>query len=351
MRIRVVFKPELGLGNYSKVLLPIPSTIELIQDLIVYIRETFGLPEPEIGAIFLSMDDFVLPGSQRVSEVLTKDDVVQVQTSFVTVGEYSNKRVHVSETQDEGHSAKLPRVDKEITDGFSENQDAGRASEKIDGTMELMKHDEITVNGVVPDLSTIPAVPTDSWKKTTLAEGDMIRFIDRSTSQGMVGVVREVFEEGMCGNPIIKFTHVNGPIDSLPLSDMKDLEVMPLQRDEYDEEASPILRIHPSPLLPPPPAIEEVSPDHVTRADNWKARQRKKSTAALRRQVEWFVKQESSVEVDDILQRPRIKDLCESFEELSEAVRDSKVIKFSEKIIDSGDPESSTMIITLVGEN
>ena len=359
MRIRVVFKPELGLGNYSKVLLPIPTTIELIRDLIVYMRETFGLPEQQIGAIFLSMDDFVLPDSQRVSDVITNDDVVQVQTSFVAAGENLNER----ENHDEGHSAKLPRIDTG-SDGTSENRDEGppaklprieAESEMPDAKMESKKHEELGITAdsdEVADLSSISAVPTDSLTKITLAEGDMIQFIDRSTEHRMKGVVREVIEDGMCGNPIIKFTHVNGPIDSLPLSDMKELEVIPLQKDEeHDEEASPVLKIHPNPPLPPLPAIEEVNPDRLKRADHWKARQRKKSTAALRRQVEWFVKQETSVEVDDILERPRIKDLCESFEELSEAIKESKVVKFSDKIIDSGDTESRTMIITLVEEN
>jgi hypothetical protein len=358
MRIRVVFKPELGLGSYSKVLLPIPTTIELIRDLIAYMRETFGLPEQQIGAIFLTIDDFVLPDSQRVSDVLTNDDVVLVQTSFVAAGEYLDNR----ENHDEGHSAKLPRIDTG-SDGTSENGDEGppaklpriEAESAIpDERTDLNKHEELGITAdsdEVADLSSISAEPTDSLTKITLAEGDMIQFIDRSTEHRMEGVVREVIEDGMCGNPIIKFTHVNGPIDSLPLSDMKDLEVVPLQREEHDDEASPVLKIHPSPPLPPLPAIEEVNPDHLKRADHWKARQRKKSTAALRRQVEWFVKQESSVEVDDILRRPRIKDLCESFEELSEAIKESKVVKFSEKITDSGDTESRTMIIILVEEN
>jgi hypothetical protein len=156
----------------------------------------------------------------------------------------------------------------------------------------------------------------------------------------MQGTVEERFDEPESGHAVVRFTHLNGPKDMLPLSDMLDLEVV----TSAHEEDSPVLKIHTSRERPVPIELNEApDPEQVRKGSMWKDKQRKKSVAALRRQVEWFVKQEGVVEVQEILQRPRIKDLCESFEDLSGAVQQSRILQIVSNA-ETGQPQTISLV-------
>ena len=79
MRVKVIFDSRLRLGDYSKVVIPIPHNVEYVQDLVEHLRETFGLNETDTGRITVSIDDFVITNNQLVKDVLVNDDMVRIR--------------------------------------------------------------------------------------------------------------------------------------------------------------------------------------------------------------------------------------------------------------------------------
>lgn len=325
MRLKVIFDADFDMGPYSKMILPVPASIDLVRDLTDLVRETFGLPENKTGRIIFSLDDFVLKETLRVSEVLRNDDVITARKDDLLVSHQDllqpSKHISSREDGDESPALKYPRIEPESQpqDNHLGSSVKSEAEKPIYSTSKVEMHLELDSRAF---LEYIPS------------EGDRITFTDESITQRLEGTVREVFVDQATGETLISFSHTNGPIDILPLVQMKDLAPL-------DQEASPALRIHPPPVKNAVETQAEIDLEHIKRAELWRKKQENKSFAALRRQIEWYVKQERTVDINDLLNRPRIKDLCGSMEDLVSAIEDSKLVEISKT-----DAQYITLVIT-----
>ena len=81
---------------------------------------------------------------------------------------------------------------------------------------------------------------------------------------------------------------------------------------------------------PPVSASGPLCEAWLAQANLWRKRQRSKSVAALRRQIEWFVKNEGSIGIEDVVNRSRIRDLTEDLDDVVEAITTSAVIRLGD---------------------
>ena len=172
-----------------------------------------------------------------------------------------------------------------------------------------------------------------------LKVGDTIRFIEKGQPAHTDGVVRGIQHDIRTEDNAVVFTNHLGSWDSLPLDAMTELVVtgrisVVKASPPPEPEAPPMpeIKTRASPLILPvsaPASLIKSDPDEADRRkiEQWRDRQRNKSLAALRRQIEWIVKQEGELSVDELMRKPRIRDLTERFDDVGEAVAKSGSVR------------------------
>ena len=412
MRLKVVFDQKLRLGDYTKVVVPVPKSIEQVSELIEYLRDTFGLPDEVTGPLSVSIDDFVITPDQDVVDALRNDDVIRVMMrkpvsgstplasgvkrqsvegsypvdstvkcarneEFTSPAEsrfMNDSTVKVADMDEfvspaESHPARVSDVKSSLTEEFASPAESNLLDEyTIVPTaaspdapplpsghgfftpFSMVSNDSpLNAAPILPDPvemedSPLPPVaefltPQSDIAPFPLKVGDTIRFIEKGQPAHTDGVVRGIQHDIRTEDNAVVFTNHLGSWDSLPLDAMTELVVtgrisVVKASPPPEPEAPPMpeIKTRASPLILPvsaPASLIKSDPDEADRRkiEQWRDRQRNKSLAALRRQIEWIVKQEGELSVDELMRKPRIRDLTERFDDVGEAVAKSGSVR------------------------
>ena len=365
MRVKVIFDSRLRLGEYSKVVVPIPNNVEFVQDLVEHLRDTFGLNEADTGRITVSIDDFVITNNQLVKDVLVNDDMIRIRCErtpdvrspvgsvtmqsvgddFVMV-ERPIKRLREFVKSESPPSPKFQRAEDDlppstgkvyqhVEDKVADLPSLAVIDESVmhDGP-GIVQHQEHSESDDVQEAENIlhKTASTDALRESVKSESSSSATIqhavdDISAPQEMPPQPEEeespdlptftVLEESsMHDVPAIIIGQAPAESDSMP-------------PESGSPASSPAFMIHPSaPIEPSALKLEGPDTEHVQRSDEWRDRQKKKSITALRRQLEWFVKQDGPLTPESLLSQPRVADLADSAADILEAVARSDKLRF-----------------------
>ena len=162
-----------------------------------------------------------------------------------------------------------------------------------------------------------------------IAVGDKIRFVEDGLSEHTIGVV-EGIDTALWGekDPVIIFKDHNESWDTLRLCKMNELEVIEKFRGDVVVDLVPESSKEPAiDLLSGQPAVGS---EKKSEKKSSRERQRDKSIAAMRRQIEWYVRDEGPLGIEDIANRTRIRDMSEEIEDVVEAIARSSKIRLGQ---------------------
>ena len=127
---------------------------------------------------------------------------------------------------------------------------------------------------------------------------------------------------------MIIFKDHNESWDTLRLCKMNELEVIEKFRGDVVVDLVPESSKEPAiDLLSGQPAVGS---EKKSEKKSSRERQRDKSIAAMRRQIEWYVRDEGPLGIEDIANRTRIRDMSEEIEDVVEAIARSSKIRLGQ---------------------
>jgi hypothetical protein len=130
---------------------------------------------------------------------------------------------------------------------------------------------------------------------------------DSKLCTGLVKGIKKCFTTGV--DVVVFEDQSTGTWDSLRITEMHGLKVVsedrerPRKRTKQDETS------------------------------DWPTKQREKSLSAIRRQIEWYLKSESSIPIDEIMSRQRVLDLTDCVEDVISAISKSEKAKLENGVV------------------
>ena len=343
MRLKVYFDTKLKLGDHSRVVVAIPPSVERVADLIQYLRDTFDIPESSTGPLSISIEEFLITPDQLVSDVLRNDDVIIVQPKRLSGSPSAgpatpenvpsrsivNKRPLTDDTPilTEEPSLKLRKEEvMELILKLEEESEQHSVSEPTVNPVVSVVQTNDNTETVFERESVAKEEPLPDHLSVELRPGDEIRFVSPNADCATHAIVRSVEKDPTSGEETVVFTGETGSWESMRLLDLVDLSIV--SRPTTGDMDEFIIR--PKTHIPEPEVKFEPDEADLKRVQSWRDRQRRKCISALRRQIEWIVKEEGSVGVPDLANRDRVKDLTDMESDVMEAVLASNKLCFDE---------------------
>jgi hypothetical protein len=182
------------------------------------------------------------------------------------------------------------------------------------------------------NIESLPSPKEEPVREHTSIElypGDEIRFFIGNVPEATHAIVRSVEKGTGNEDAVVEFTSDSGSWASMRLADMIDLSVVSraIRGSDDDFVVRPSLKLE---VLEEPPVKCEPDEADLKRIQSWREKQRKRCISALRRQIEWIIKEEGSLPLDDLAGRSRIKDLTDTKSDLLEAITASQRLSLDE---------------------
>lgn len=295
MRLKVTFE-GVDLKPSNKVILPVPEAIVKLSDLVVYLRETFGLPTHVISQVSLEMDGFHLQPDSFLCDVLSNDDLVTATCTACSSNagkQYNPTTVH--EARQPLVPTNFPLIPFSIGDTIQFIEEPS-SSDRMNSTVETV--------------AVVEGIDTALWGETN----PVIIFKDAQGSWDTLRLVKMTqltilkkaeFHEKVCTTDSID--HIDN--SSGNLIDTEECLEEKLKITSFTKREIPVI-----------PNI--IDPNGIS----WRKRQRTKSLGALRRQIEWFVKSEDRIDINELCLRRRISDITDDAADVEQAISNSHIL-------------------------
>lgn len=351
MRLKVNFDNKLKLGDRSRVVVALPRSVEYVRDLIEFLRDTFELNEDSTGPLSVSIDEFLITSDQLVSDVLRNDDVIIIQPKRISGSPSTPSNGESSPPCDaskrnledqpisilEEPALKIRKAEvMELLSKLEQDCDSGVQF----AVFEDATGDSAATRCMEPPISedthlnieSLPSPKEESVPEHTSIElypGDEIRFFIDNFPEATHAIVRTVAKGTCIEDAVVEFTSDSGSWVSMRLADMIDLSIVSRAIRGSDDEfvVRPSLKLE---VLGDSPVKFEPDEADLKRSQSWRVKQRKRCISALRRQIEWIIKEEGSLPFDDLVGRSRIKDLTDTKSDVIEAITASQRLSLDE---------------------
>ena len=345
MRLKVNFDNKLKLGDRSRVVVALPRSIEYVRDLIEFLRDTFHLTEDSTGPLSVSIDEFLITSDQLVSDVLRNDDVIIIQPKRISLlpsspfYEQSSPPCYASKRNLEDQpitileepALKIRKAEvMELLSKLEKDCDSGMQIAVSEGAtgdstatrcMEPPMTEHTHLN--IESLPSAKEEPVPEHTSIELYPGDEIRFFIENADEATHGIVRNLAKGPGNEDTVVEFTSDSGSWASMRLAEMVDLSVVfrAIRGSDDDVDVRPNLKLE---VLGEPPVKFEPDVADLKRVQSWRDKQRKRCISALRRQIEWIIKEEGSLALDNLVGRSRIKDLTDTESDVIAAITASQ---------------------------